>query len=1004
MAVNKSGKGSPPNFSDDSDFGRSLNRIVEESGRDSSSSAALKRLAKQGHQRRRAIEATAESAARVAEDEGKDPNEAREAVNGNPRLQQEIYKAKQFHARVRSHEELKRERLNTQAVNIVGRDFSPSSVNSYVAQSINTPEMQASGMASAQKFSFADLTGQRKDIMQQMNTVRSRATEAAGQLVQSGGTNSGAAQTIQRSEKEFADLKTKLTQNQAGLTELKREGLDPQSRFSALTKKSGVAANVLQGKEVEDAIRNKEGLGALSAKDLRAKEIEASAKVAKAMDDLRASLGKGDKVVEEFTSAAEKATEDLDNVHAFQKAGGGKGEGGGNGQAYLSILAQVATLAANTIHTMAVQQPMQVQANIAGYANLENEKYDTWKAAVGGDMTSRLNLGMMDDTKDWSRDLALREGWGVLGARGVGAAAGIAGAVVEGTDIAAGTVGKKTVGEFLGTSGDTIKDFAGVIQGGGESTAMGLITAKDALQHISTSQVEIAANQQGRATANAINHVSGYQLQQYHDYATSLTHAAGNLGTGANAFMDSTNSAAFMGRMDSLGMGTTEFSKLAAQGSANISGFSGENVLSAKKLENLGFGSAADNLQRQGMLQGSQNPIASSERIVEQGMSKGLTNSRALNAIAEHTGQLVESVVKGGSSFGDADAISKMLFGMTNQNIANEGIRADVAVQTFKSLDESTTGRGAGWTDRVAVARLQKDLGLNWENAQSLQGVGAGTWKGWQASIAKNPGAKSQIQSELFDRGIDVSQNEAFQKNPAEWLKTLGKDKALNAVEARGGFAFGANKNFAEAMKWVGNDAKRAAQYSGQDTDQTGMPENVKQQVLALNRTANNNGLNPVSLKMGIMQMQGAGGDAVNNYTLPDGTKAFLGKEEANRGNQEQTRAAQVGQGAAAGGAGRSGAESLGGLTVGGRKIQDAAKESEFTNAAAENAASFGASAKKLDYAGDKLIEAARLLAASAGMNKRDPNADKEIKELKETMEKPLDVFNTDKARVDGGT
>lgn len=975
MAVNKKGGG--VNSLDDSDFGLAeLGRLAEQNEREPSSFRQLRLRARN---------------ARVAMKAMNRMEELEPGVKDLPFFQDEYAKHERAKTRLQprmsAYKESMRERLNTQAVNTIGREFSESRINSYVAQNINGQSAQTAGMNLASQ-PYSSLSQTRQNIMGQMSNLRQESVNAAGEYIQNRGVNPNSASTLRNNAVEMKVLAQQLVPITAAMQQLKQQGLDPQGRQRSLIQMGDKAQGILAYNNLESDIRNGKGLGAFSKGELKEKESEAAQKLIKALDELRNSVGKTEKEMESLTKKAEEAGDDLDKI---SKAKGMSGSGGG-GQtvsAWGSVISQAANLVGNTIHTMGVAQPMQNMANIGGYANLENQKYDQWRAAVGGDMTSRMGLAGWSNAKSFGKTLANREGV-VVGSRIVAGVATMAGGIAQGAD----AVSSAPQGKLFGTA-HSVTDLGSAALTTGEGLAMGLVSGKDAYQKTSTSAVEIAANQQSMATTNALNHVQGYQAQQYRDYLVNLNPAARSLGglANANKFMGETAGAGFMGQMSSVGMGTGEFAGLAAMGAANMgSQFNPAQVISAKRLENVGYGSASENMQRMGMLAGAQNPSASMEKIIEQGMAKGLSSSRSLNLIAENTGQMVEKNIMGGNTADSTESLSRLLTGLVNPNMANKEMATNVAISSFRSGENRTTGTGPGWADRMGVANLQRTLGLDPFSAMRMKAILPSTLTGWTEGYENHTLTKEQLALNLFNKGIDTQTNKAFQSNPLKFLRSAGEIAALGNTMAGSGIAYQANAGFNAVRHWASSDPskqnERIDMLAGDRLDFKNMPKEVYKQALAF-RQALNQDEPGVNVGQRIRETLAMANIRQTNKegTLPtsDYEKSLFGigaysssQKEFNLFGQQQTKAADEARNRLSDGSqgGAAAAAAVAGSGTDAQNAVGAGGESLWATAAAENARTFGASAVELNLASGKLVEAANTLITWAGANKKDDQDD----------------------------
>ncbi len=988
MAVNKKG-GDVNSLEGSDDFGLAdLGRLEQQYTNEPIAIRELRRRASRAKEERGMMNALADNSPAV-----RNLPEFKEAEKVNSKTTADLEN------RLRLNKIASRERSNQQAVNIIGREYSERAINSYVTANSNSLENQVAGASMASQ-GYASLASTRENIMNQMKSLRDESMEAAGSYMGNRGVNSGSANTLQFNSYLMKDLAQKLIPVSAAMSQLKTQGLDPQSQQRALINTGDKAAGLLAYNKLEDEMKSGKGLGSFSAGDLRKKEAEAAEKLIKALEDLRNAAGKSSEELESLNKNAQDAAKEFEDMSEARKIGPPGGGGYRTGAVYASAVAQLANLVGNTIQTMAIDQPMAQMANIGGYANIENQKYDSWRAGNEGNMTERLNAAGYANAGEFGRQMANRAGW-VVGSRIVGGAATAVAGGLQLADAVTST-GQNTVWSKTG-----IKDANSVQQlanGGmalGEGIANTAIYGKDAIQKISTSQAEIAGNLQAMNATRALTHIPGYQLQQYRDYLMHLNKGAQGMGSNAGNFIDQAGGSAFIDRMSGVGLGSGEMGGLAAFGSANMgSMFTADMAIRAKHYENQGWGSSQENMQRMAgfAAAGSQNPMQSMEKMMERAVGSGINSSKALNIIAENTGQLVEADNMRGSGFDTSDAITRAILGATDKNNTNREFAVRQASETYRSEADFKTNSSTSFAGMVAISRIQKDLGLDFNSALSLQTTSPAMRATWAKMVSE--GKMSAVTQQMRNQGIDASTSELFKSNPNEFFKKDAAGMLLTQVERGGaGWATGATQDFAKLQQWAAQNPKNAAIFSGDDPEgEANAPDWVKKALMNLNQSFRNTNknANPLAIRRDMGTQMGFRSAA--SAGLPqEGTMrqdAFgLTQEERSLGERQRNEAMKQGMRAlGAGGAGGT----TGALAVAatGRTNQGLAgsdAEAKWAEAAAKSAADFGASAMRLDSASGKLVEAAGKLIEFAGaskMNKIDDDVKKEIKKLEDKLPK----------------
>lgn len=987
MAVNKKGKSRVNSRFSLPD----LERILEQNERESSTFADLKHATKEAYARKAFI------------------NKMEEEMPGasDPiQVQRVVYQANKKIRQMQTYQETKQEQFNAQAMNVVNRDFSQSSVNSQILQSINAPNMQTAGLQMASQGSFASLTTQRQEILERMNTVRGRAERAAGHLVSLTPAtegdfakrvpNTAAQNTIAAASKEMEELTKRLTMNQAGITELKRQGLDPQSRFSSLTRNSGKAYDVLGERDLQAELASGKGLGALSPQQLREKEIAASEKVIKAMDDLRASFGKGEVVVEQFTKAAEEAQAELDKVQKAQSMGGG---GKGSGQAWASVVAQAANLIGNTIQTMAIDQPLQSMQNATGYANLENRKYDMWHAAIAGDMSARLELGGVANAQQFGKDLRERMHW-VQGSRLVGAAATTTVGALQAGDAIASAPGGTVASKFLGNA-QTVQNIAGGVQAAGEGISQGLIVGKDMYQHISDSAVELQGNLAAMDFNKASSHIPGSQLQAYRNHILGMGAAAREMGAGVGGkFIDETGSAAFMERMIGVGLSSEQAAKLAQYGASTMgSTFSAGDLIRAKHLENWGMGTAEENLQRQAIFSqaGSQNPSQTLAKVLAQGVAEGFNNSKQLNLIAENTGQMVEQAASRGSQYDVGDIAAKMLTAAIDKSNPNKEFAITQQAAGMKSIETMLTDTSTSIPNMIGVARLQKDLDINQTTATVLTKTPTALVQKWRQQVKE--GHADDVKIDMLMQGMDVRHSKVFAKDPNAFFDTATTDTVLKEVAASGmGWATGATDKWAKLQKWISEDpANRKGVLRGDIEAVKKAPEDIQTIIGLLGLNASLGGMGngnagvytrDLGMRTGVLTASEAG-PLPQEGTNPVSQLSFTQQEAAAGANQSL----KAGEEGISRYLGKNFNGTTGSMFIRGTgTTAEGAAGPNGEKTFADNVGKMGEAATNLNQASGALTVAAQKIAESAGVNKLTQETlsqlNSTMKDLKPLMEK----------------
>lgn len=884
-------------------------------------------------------------------------------VEGREAIQKDFLQNKRVEEnllpRIALHDDARRVRVSTQATNSINRKYSDSSIHSYVMRNRNSGMNQSAGMAEASNNSWLELQERQKTLHGRMGNIRSNMMDIAENLYDDDGKrNPDALRQLRKNQARFTGLADELVKVNTGLDHSKREGKDPDSRFSALTKAQKSASSVIRTNDLEEQMKSGTGLGSFSPKDLKQKETEASLKLIKAMEELRKANGKSAEAVELFTKNAEEAAKELADIQDAQ----GMERGGGKYDAIKTIAGAVQEALSVVIagyQNVAINQPMQMVANVQGAANLENEKYNMWHAAAAGDMTARMTLGAWKTGGEFGEQLATRQGivhgtkiaTNVIGA-GLGAAqiyeagVGAAGTLVGNSRIEAGAQGAKSL-------------VSGLVGGVEEGLAWSRQTEKARLRIDGTRAVVGAAK--------ALNHISGTQLQKYRDYTMGLNEAASFMGgaTG-NAFLNETAGTSFLDKMQVEGVGLKEMGALSAQGAATAgSMFKASNVLDAVHLENKGFGSASDNIRRMGVLgaAGSQDPGANLSRLIEEGMQRGLNSSKAIDMIVDNTARMTEESMKAGGVADPTAFLTRAILGAIDKNNPNKEMALQIAQQAYQSGEGARHNTATSFPGFINIGRLQEGLGMG-SDMLSAGVIAKIPTMMLEAYRDKPP---DELKAFLESRGVSHTtmakmDQSLFEQNKLIDIVNATGSVAELAMQSGAGYATGEPGAFREILlKNKGDQKKLNALATGLDPSSLTDDERTARERLAAAHSLSGGNLAAVIRNIG----------SIEGIKFSDKTNATIDgqlQNEARAAAQDEKRMGNRAEGGQAGEGGKGLGADAGG-TAGLKNLARTAKEAFATagknaetawkDAASKTAENFGKSAINLNTASTKLGDAA---------------------------------------------
>lgn len=852
----------------------------------------------------------------------------------------------------------KAERLNTQAANVINREFSESRINTYVAGLSNSDVIQTSGAAMASQ-GWDALTARRQEVMASIGAARASALGTAPNYIGENGPDPFKLLTIGGHAQDVMAQSEELARIEAGLRTIRQQGGDPMSRQAWRTKMGIQAQDLVDMNKLREEIGAGKGeFGNLTSIELKKKEQEAAENLIKAQhalanctEDTRKSL----------TKAADDAAKALEDVQKAAGAGGGnRMSGWAMASMGLTTAAQLATMGSDTTMTMGVNIPMANMQNRTGFANIENQKYDSWRAAIAGNMTERLNLAGWNmatqfgaDRKTWANvSLWEREAAGITTA-----AAG----VTQGVEVYKNLLGAQTVGTIFGNSDSAEAMYrAGLVTAQG--ITMSMVTGKDLWDGTTAGATKIAGINAGMNAVRQINHIPGRQLQDYRDHVASMYAASTFMGGRAENFLGGHGVGGyagvtrneFMGSMMLYGLGSEEAGQLALTGAQNFgSVFNQSQILQAKRFENLGLGSAEEQMRRMSSLAagGSQNPSQSLEKMLERAVGVGMDSSKAISMIAESTGTMAEQAAMKGMS-GTGDEIGALIMrGYDRSHGVNQEVAARQAIVGYQSAEQRRNDRSATYHGMFGVGRLMKHFGLDYQDAEALQGMDTAFLNSLKGK------SEAEQRSAFWERGIV----KGFDKVRGRFEEVL-TDKLLSQAEGNGGYFNGAGNALVAINNIIARDPNKAKALF--DRDVAGMGPELAELSSRINWNSQNAGINSVTELKQLLNREDKRATLGAGFTGQAGGTFGDVQGEMSRQFVQATRSGMTGaEWMMTQGFGYNGANALANT---GRTAQSLSSEGSWTEAAKESAHDLGESAKSLDKAGSKLLEAADRLISYA--------------------------------------
>jgi hypothetical protein len=506
------------------------------------------------------------------------------------------------------------------------------------------------------------------------------------------------------------------------------EGRDYQSMLSKITRGAARAEQDLESHEVSEEIKKghvsikKKIEGGEGYEQQQVSEKNIKQEIINQERELLA-------VKKQLVTATEEASEKLlehgaqlaDNIEKLKKADQDMGQGGGRrgglyNQAMMagSIFGSIGQ-AADAIF---VGQRMQKMSNRAGFANIENEKYDTYRAALSGDMHSMMMLSQFAGSEEFGSSLKIGKNAANV-AKGLAAGSEIvAGGTLLTAGVTGGTVGAAGGGIATGASAAT--QAVSMIASGTSNLA---VLAADEAQQISPNEAKIAGENLDMETRRAITKIPAFQMQQLYNFGMGMGTAAIGMGGKAEDFLSqTTGSNTLLDKMKAMNISPEQMSQMTSFGVSEIgSTFNVDMITSARGLEMSGRGTMAENLQRNAMLAqaGANNPQVALQSVLEAAVGRGFDNSKSVTALVQHTSDMAkQSAVSMAAGVDVTGTISSILAATADPSLADRGFALERARTAQETMKETTTNVSTDLAGRLNTERVAQLTGLSANSAQ----------------------------------------------------------------------------------------------------------------------------------------------------------------------------------------------------------------------------------------------------------------------------------------------
>ena len=470
---------------------------------------------------------------------------------------------------------------------------------------------------------------------------------------------------------------------------------------------------------------------------------------------------------------------------AGEKLGGG---GGVSGVDRLNAYSGMFAAGGSAIREIAVNQRVGQVQNISGYAGFENQKYDMYKGARGGDVMSQLLLSQAQESERFGNQLYA----GQQAANTAFVAGGAAQTAAGAGQAFEGGIGKfNPISQFLGTAGtstnETLQGSQNMVQGAAGTA----IAGTDLARGVSASAAKIQGQQADLEARRALLGISAQQLQGFRDFGVGQGTAAMGMGRRGEGFLQRTVTNENMDKMVNARISPEQFNQMSQIGVDQVgSTFNESQIFAARGLERSGLGSMQQNMGRMATLAGAgaNNPQAGLGSVMEAAFSKSLDGSKVLNSMVENTAAIVQQSAGTAMGLDTTRSAAQILAGGVAPNAPNQEFAVNRAMSVQDKLRSIGTDTGVNFAAMSATARISKNVGVSGDEALILQGFDDATLKSLQNATPNEARAK------LKDRGVgslakksDMELKDAMSKLVTERMITTFTGGSVGLAEGVSG-------------------------------------------------------------------------------------------------------------------------------------------------------------------------------------------------------------------------
>jgi len=687
-----------------------------------------------------------------------------------PKAKTKYYKAladqRRLTSRIRVRAESTEKRLTSQVTNELGREYSESSINGRISDVANSPEAQQRAMSMVDMPSN-EVVAQRRKLRSRLNTIGEIQQALGSELISRRGYNKSVFGTMHAHTNEAQELTRELGVLQAVEGQQRTLGTDSKSQATSLLQDVARAKQVIEKDPTNEA-----------AKDL-----------IKTFKDLKDSAGE---VTEEFQEARKKFKESA--------AGGGDRTTAEKLIGKLGVVGTGFSAIGASFQQIGVNQRLGQVSNATGFADFENQKYQTYKAAAGGDIASLMQLSQFSAAESFGNELKFAQNAALVAQIG-GAATQIG---VGGVEVATGA---NLLSNTL-SSGQQAQAVEQGIKNIAEGAATGMIATNDLGTGVSAGQAVLQGRQARLDLSRAVNAVGAEQVQGFKDFDVGMGAAAIGMGSRGEGFLNRTISDSNLSRMASARISPEQMIQMSKMGVDSMGSMFNENmVFSARANEQHGLGTMQENLQRTAALAsaGSNNPAASLGAITEAAVAKGLDSSKALNAVVDHTAQMASTSMGRAIGLDTSGAAAALLMAGITKDTPNKEAALERAASVQDYANTVGTNIGTNYAGMVSIARTQQTTGIG--GIQAVKAESIDTAALMAINDEKDPAKKVRM---LQEAGINLAGNKDVNSTVSKMLE----NRQMKMMEGGGrGFNF---SNREALLKRV-NASKSMDELNGED-------------------------------------------------------------------------------------------------------------------------------------------------------------------------------------------